>query len=243
MKALRWRGMPLILMYHAVAREAHDPNQLCVSPERFAAQMTWLARHGLRGVSVASLLRAVQRGGAGGLVGITFDDGYRSVLRGALPVLRRHGFGATAFVLSDPPAPESTWDEGTAWPLLAADEIRELAAGGVEIGSHGATHTRLTGLPPSRLAAEVADSRAVLGEIAGGEVQGFAYPWGAMDAAARAAVAAAGYAYACAVSTPYRGLSPLALPRAYVGDGDGGLELALKRRLHKVNSIWKGRFA
>lgn len=241
MNGLSWRRVPLILMYHAVAEEAVDPNHLCVSPERFAAQMSWLDRQGLRGVGVGALLAARRAGRGERLVGITFDDGYRSVLSAALPVLARHGFGATAFVLSDPEAPANTWDQGTPWPLLDADEVRQLAAAGIEIGSHGATHTRLPGLPAARLRAELVDSRAALCRLTGREVRGFAYPWGANDAAVRAAVAAAGYAYACAVSTPYRALSPLAVPRAYVGEADGGLELALKRRLHKLNSLWKGR--
>ena len=241
MNPLSWREMPLIFMYHSVAREEEDPNKLCVSPERFSTQMAWLERHGLRGVSVTNLLAALRGGKAGRLVGITFDDGYRSVLDAALPVLRKHGFGATAFVLSDPVAPESTWDEGTSWPLLTEEEIHELADGGVEIGSHGATHTRLPGLSAGQLHAEVVESRSALSELTKREVCGFAYPFGAMDDATRSAVATAGYAYACAVSTPYGGLSMMALPRAYVGEDDGALELSLKRRLHKFNSIWKGR--
>ena len=40
--------VPLILMYHRVAEVAENP--LCVTPRRFAEQMIWLKRHGLRGV-------------------------------------------------------------------------------------------------------------------------------------------------------------------------------------------------
>ena len=31
--------VPMILMYHGVAEVAEDPNQLCVTPSRFAEQM------------------------------------------------------------------------------------------------------------------------------------------------------------------------------------------------------------
>ena len=241
MSRLRWREAPLILMYQAVAKVSKDPNHLCVTPGRFADHMAWLDRRGLRGVGVGALLGAVRRGQAGRLVGITFDDGYRSVLTDALPVLHRHGFSATAFVLSAPAVRTNTWDEGTPWPLLSEAEVRELAAAGLEIGSHGATHVRLPGLSFDRLEAELAGSRASLTEMAGVEVRGFAYPFGAMDQAVRSATSAAGYAYGCAVSTPLRALSPMALPRAYVGEADGGIELTLKRWLHKANSVWKGR--
>jgi peptidoglycan/xylan/chitin deacetylase (PgdA/CDA1 family) len=93
---LKLRETPMILMYHGIADVDEDPNQLCVSPARFAEQMAWLARRGLRGVGIAALVDAMRAGRQRGLVGLTFDDGYTSVLETALPVLRRHGFGATA---------------------------------------------------------------------------------------------------------------------------------------------------
>ena len=72
--------MPMILMYHGVADVTEDPNQLCVTPGRFAEQMATLHRLGLRGVSVGTLVAAMRCGRQRGLVGITFDDGYLSVL-------------------------------------------------------------------------------------------------------------------------------------------------------------------
>lgn len=240
-EAIGWRQVPMICMYHAVAEEADDPNGLCVTPARFAEQMAWMAGRGLRGVGVGTLLAALRAGKAAGLVGITFDDGYRSVLTAALPVLQGHRFGATAFVLSDPVGETNSWDPGPQWPLLTPGEIGELARGGVEIGSHGARHVRLPGLGPAGLAGELKGSRATLASLAGADVTGFAYPWGDMDPLTRRAVAAAGYGYACAVATPRRALGMMALPRIYVGEQDGAARLALKRRLYRLNSIVKGK--
>ena len=86
---LKLRDTPMIFMYHGVADVDEDPNQLCVSPARFAEQMAWLARRGLRGVGIAELVDAMRAGRQRGLVGLTFDDGYTNVLETALPVLRR----------------------------------------------------------------------------------------------------------------------------------------------------------
>jgi len=180
---LALREVPMILMYHAVAAAAVDPNLLCVPPERFAEQMAWLHRHGLRGVSVGTLIEATRAGRARGLVGITFDDGYASVLDAALPVLSRHGFGATVFVISDRLGGRNDWDEGTDWPLLSAAGVRELASAGIEIGSHSASHVQLAGLEPVELARQVGQSRTDLAALTGREVAGFAYPYGVMDAA------------------------------------------------------------
>jgi peptidoglycan/xylan/chitin deacetylase (PgdA/CDA1 family) len=238
---LRLRDTPMILMYHGIADVAADPNQLCVSPQRFTEQMAWLERSGLRGVSVATLVDAMSAGQADGMVAITFDDGYTSVLDTALPELASRGFGATAFIISGLLGRTNEWDEGPVWPLLDAAGIAELAAAGVEIGSHSATHPHLAGLGAGRQGAEVTASREQLEDLLSAPVRGFAYPYGSMDEAARYAVGAAGYEYACAVETPLAQLGPLALPRMYVGQRDSAARMTVKRRLHKGYVAMKGR--
>ena len=237
------RHMPMILMYHGVAEVAEDPNKLCVTPRRFAEQMRWLERQGLRGVGVGTLIDAMRDGRQRGLVGITFDDGYVNVLEAALPELQRHGFGATAYIISGRLGGTNEWDEGPSWPLMSADEVGKLAAAGIEIGSHSGTHIRLAGATAGQLAAEVGASRTALAELVGAEIRGFCYPCGSMDAAARRAVADAGYDYACAVETPLADIGLLALPRIYVGQQDGAARMAVKRRLYRSYIAHRGRRA
>ena len=143
--------VPMILMYHGVAEVAEDPNQLSVTPGRFAEQMASLQRLGLRGVGIGTLVDAMRAGRQRGLVGITFDDGYVSVLEAAVPELSRRGFTASVFIISGRLGGTNEWDEGPAWPLLSGSQVGELAAAGIEIGSHSATHVRLAGLPPGSL--------------------------------------------------------------------------------------------
>jgi peptidoglycan/xylan/chitin deacetylase (PgdA/CDA1 family) len=238
---LRLRDVPMIFMYHGVADVDEDPNQLCVSPARFAEQMDWLARHGLRGVGIATLVDAMRAGRQRGLVGLTFDDGYVNVLETALPELKRHGFSATAYIISDRLGGTNEWDEGPVWPLLTADGVRELAAAGIEIGSHAATHPRLAGIGPERLSAEVADSRISLATLLGTEIRGFAYPYGSMDAAARGAVREAGYDYACAVEASLPQIGLMALPRIYVGQQDDAMRMAAKRLSYRGRIALRSR--
>jgi peptidoglycan/xylan/chitin deacetylase (PgdA/CDA1 family) len=234
------RDIPFILMYHAVDNVSNDPNMLSVSPKRFAAQLAWLERLGLRGVSISTLLAAMRAGRASGLVGITFDDGYVSVLENAVPELARRKFSATVFVISDRLSGSNEWDEGTPWPLLSAAQIGELAAAGIEIGSHSASHARLAGTDAGVLRDEVSGSRERLSRITDAEIRGFAYPYGSMDAAARSAVRAAGYEYACAVSAPRSALGLMALPRIYVGERDGAARMTAKRLLFRRHIVLKG---
>jgi peptidoglycan/xylan/chitin deacetylase (PgdA/CDA1 family) len=234
------REVPLVLMYHGIAQVAEDPNKLCVTPRRFAEQMAWLARSGLQGVGMGTLLDAMRAGRHARMVGITFDDGYVNVAEAALPVLQSHGFGATAFIISGLLGRTNEWDEGPAWPLMSADQVRALSAAGIEIGSHSATHVRMAGLDQASLSAEATQSRSALAGVTGAEIGGFAYPYGSMDDAAIAAVGAAGYSYACAVTAPRASIGPMALPRMFVGERDGPARMLAKRLLFRSHVTMRG---
>jgi peptidoglycan/xylan/chitin deacetylase (PgdA/CDA1 family) len=126
------------------------------------------------------------------------------------------------------------WDEGPVWPLLSAGQVGELAAAGMEIGSHGMTHLRLTNVGADQLKAEVSGSRAILGDLAGSSIRGFAYPYGSMDKAARLAVYDAGYEYACAVLPSVSEFGLMALPRIFAAQCDGPARMAAKRLLFRL---------
>lgn len=193
-----WRprrpGVP-ILMYHQIAphRPGSRLNAWRVPPEVFARQLDLLARRGLTGVALRDLLETPPRPGDRRVV-LTFDDGYDGVRTAALPLLRSRGFSATVFVVSGKLGGTNDWDgESPGDALLDAGGVRELAAAGLEIGSHGATHRPLTELPDGELPAEIRGSREQLERIAGAPVVSFCYPYGAADDRAAAAVREAGF--------------------------------------------------
>jgi putative peptidoglycan lipid II flippase len=235
------RAPPPVLMYHSIARVDWDRNRVCVSPERFAQQLDWLDRRGLRGVSIRELSQAGERGAASGLVGLTFDDGYRDFLTSALPILERYGFTATLFAVAGLLGGENEWDEGLPLPLMDEDELREVRARGIEIGSHGLSHVRLAGLDHATLTREIQDSRELLSGLLGEAVGGFCYPYGSLDDAAVRAVQEAGYAYACGVKVPSAAVSRFSLPRMHVGERDGSLRLSVKRHLYRPYAQTVGR--
>jgi putative peptidoglycan lipid II flippase len=231
-----------VLMYHSIARIDRDLNRVCVSPERFAQQLDWLHRNGLRGVSIRELYQAKERGAASRLVGLTFDDGYRDFLTSALPILERYGFTATLFIVAGLLGGENDWDkEGPRLPLLDKDELREVMARGIEIGSHGLSHVRLAGLDHATLTREVQDSRELLSVLLGEAVDGFCYPYGSLDGPAVRAVQEAGYAYGCGVKVPAAAVSRFSLPRTHVGERDGFLRLTVKRHLYRPYAQTIGR--
>jgi peptidoglycan/xylan/chitin deacetylase (PgdA/CDA1 family) len=228
-------GWPRILMYHAVADLANDPNLLCTSPERFKAQMLYLKRRNLRGVSMQHLRRAMKAGDARRLVGLTFDDGYEDFLHTAVPILESCGFTATVFAVVDMLGEENDWKHSylpsPRMKLLGLEGLREASQRGMEVGSHGMTHANLLDADPQLLSREVRSSRRLLGEMLGEEIEGFCYPYGSYDGAAVRAAREAGYAYACGWKT-YIERSNYDLPRIPVSERDGLLRLATKLRIY-----------
>lgn len=225
---------PRILMYHAVCPLPDNPNKILTSPELFCAQMRHLKERNLRGVSMRELYRAVTVGNAKGLVGLTFDDGYENFLQNALPVLERFGFSATVFAVAGMLGRENDWafryDPRPRMKLLDVEGLREVSERGMEIGSHSMTHSKLPGLEPELLEKEVSGSRRILSEALGETVDGFCYPYGAIDSASVQAVRRARYTYACAVITRVE-RNAYDLPRITVSE-DGIPKFAAKLRIY-----------
>jgi peptidoglycan/xylan/chitin deacetylase (PgdA/CDA1 family) len=128
---------------------------------------------------------------------LTFDDGYATLAERAYPVLADLGFTAVTFVVTDHVGGTNTWDARYTWRRLRHldwDTIARWRARGLEFGSHGATHRRLTWLDDAAARAELERSRATLEARLGAESgQAVAYPFGATDARVRRLAAAAGY--------------------------------------------------
>jgi peptidoglycan/xylan/chitin deacetylase (PgdA/CDA1 family) len=228
--------------------------------------MRYLKLRGLRGVSMRELRQAVSEGSAKGLVGLTFDDGYEDFLKSALPVLEEFGFSATLFVLGSMPT-ENNWkhyyEPKAQIKLLGPEGIREVAARGMEVGSHGMSHIRLGGLEPdfagaargkevsshgtnhigigglepALLEEEVNSSRHVLSEMLGEAVEGFCYPYGSVDAAAITAVRRAQYAYACSITKRIE-RNAYDLPRIPIAERDN-----LPRFAAKIEAFFRYRAA
>src|SRR5262249_50353737 len=160
---------------------------LAVTPERLHEQIAFLVRHGYAGTTFSDIVAGDAPAKA---VAITFDDGYRSVLEHARPVLDEFGFPGTIFVPTSliglfRPMSWPGIDKWVGGPYedelrpLTWDELRTLRDGGWEVGSHTRTHPKLPTLDDAELHAELADSKEVCRRELGAECRSLAYPYGA----------------------------------------------------------------
>ena len=227
-----------MLMYHSISPVVQDdPHSLRVRPQTFESHLAHLRRRGLRGVSMIEWLAAARRGEASRLVALTFDDGYRDFVDYAMPIMARHGMSGTVYVVAGKIDGTSDWVVGGPdAPLMTAADIRAAAAVGHEVASHTTTHARLDGLSSPQLGSKVAESRAILEEVVGGPVPGFAYPYGAFDEAAVSAVREAGYDYAAATDDHTR-RDGFSIARIFISDRDNPLRLEAKLVRHRIRGL------
>ena len=157
--------------------------------------MTALARAGWRTLTLSEFATAPHDARRTFL--LTFDDGYGSLADHAYPLLADLGFTATTFLITDYVGKTNEWDVRYTWnrlPHLSWKEVERWHARGLSFASHGATHRRLTWLPDSTVATELASSRATLTTRLGPDAaRAIAYPFGAVDDRVIALTRAAGY--------------------------------------------------
>jgi peptidoglycan/xylan/chitin deacetylase (PgdA/CDA1 family) len=190
-----------VLMYHRVGDSRNDwEARYAITPDNFAAHMRTLAAKGYQAVGIEALAAWLEGGPAlpDKAVLITFDDGFRGVREHALPVLERLGWPFTVFLVSDLIGEQDFWTRasnpsGVTYPLLNADEIRDMQQRGVSFHSHTRSHPSLPSLDDEQLAEQLAGSRRALAPLLGHDVPYIAYPFGHLDERVEAATRAAGY--------------------------------------------------
>ena len=195
-------------MYHRVVPKLAqpDPTGNCISADAFESQLRWLANRGYTCLPLSAIAGAPDldehldslptRAFA-----ITFDDGYTDTYDCAWPILRRYGFTATVFLVTDWIGGFNEFDRSLGLdpvPLLAEAQVREMHAAGIDFGSHTCSHPDdLTLLTEPALSHELVDSKRALESLLDAPCYDFCYPHGKQNASVEAAVEKAGYLLAC----------------------------------------------
>lgn len=231
-----------VIVYHGIGESSSaTDSDLFVTREAFEQQMAFLARHRevvpLESVVPGATVRTRRRA-----VALSFDDGFRSVLTVAAPVLERHGFPATAFVTTRWIDGESAGrDETSGHDLLDEDDVRELRSRGFEIASHGHTHTDLSTLSEAVVEADLRTSRDRIEQITGSAPRYLAWPYGAVSTPALAAAERTGFAAAFTMNAPSAGVYALSRVPVYRPDGLALIALKTSGRYVAVRRSRVGR--
>lgn len=251
---LYWRGVrraggipsadrALVLCYHAIADLRGDPilSQYGIEPHAFAAQLDSLISRGFTFISPNefALLAMGKAQVPNRAALVTFDDCYEELTEVARNILQPRDIEAIAFAVSGMGSGTNEWDQrigARELRLLDGDGLQELARRGVEVGCHSNTHRPMTSVPPGELTAETKSASKLLAAMGVAPPRFFAYPHGANDAPARAAVKDAGFIAAFGLDPTFASpqTDKFAVPRIEILARDTGWRFWVKTRCPRL---------
>ena len=115
---------------------------------------------------------------------ITFDDAFENLLPNVIPIINELEIPISIYAVTRCMGAPPSWLQGTGHKdetelLMSKTQIKELSLNPlVEIGSHTHSHFRLTSLSKNDIEIEVCESKNILEDIIGTEVDSLAFPHG-----------------------------------------------------------------
>jgi peptidoglycan/xylan/chitin deacetylase (PgdA/CDA1 family) len=159
-----------IILYHRIDISPIN-SQYYVPPQKFEEEMKLLHDWGYTTITTELLIKAITEGAdlpPRPLI-ITFDDGHLNNYTTAFPIMQKYGFTGILYLVANYLGADQ---------YMNAEQIKEMAAAGWEVGSHSISHLDLTTLDPERQRHEIVDSREILEAKLGIPVLTFSYPFG-----------------------------------------------------------------
>ncbi|MCA8900538.1 MAG: polysaccharide deacetylase family protein [Hyphomonas sp.] len=166
----RQRYIGRILCYHSVGQRDWGVND--ISPARFRKHIETALNAGFRFVPASEIVRT---GGGEKDLAITFDDGLRTVLTTAAPILSEYDVPWTFFPVSEWSECGHEFDEDV---VLKWRDVEALMKAGAELGSHSATHPDFSTINPQQVVDELGGSRETFLKRIGVAPDSFAIPFG-----------------------------------------------------------------
>lgn len=169
-----------VLCYHNLAPQSKG--RMILAAKVFEEQMRYLKNQGYRVINLKEFVEFVslKRQLPQRSVLLTFDDGYRSFLQYAVPVLKELGFTATLFIYTD--------YVGAGSNAFTWADLKKLQQDGFDVQAHSKSHgdmvrgaSELAKEYEKRLEAELAQPRALFQKNLGFAPEILAYPYGRQD--------------------------------------------------------------
>jgi biofilm PGA synthesis lipoprotein PgaB len=192
--AARAADHAVVLVYHHVSDRT--PASTSVTPEVFEKHLDYLAANDFAVLGLSELVQSLAEGRPlpPRAVALTFDDGYASVYREALPRLERRAWPFAVFV-----APHAIDRASSLY--MSWEELRDLERRGGSVGNHSTEHGHLIRHAPGesesawrrRVRDDILQAQARLEAELDHPLKMLAYPYGEFDAPLEALVKELGF--------------------------------------------------
>jgi len=217
-----------ILTYHYFCSDSsvlrNNSSLLFVSQGNFEKQMRYIKVHGYQVIPLDTLVDGLKSGKSfpHNTLVITIDDGVKSIYTYAYPVLRKYGFPATVFLISD--------FIGTRQGFLDWDEVKEMSKHNISFGGHTRHHVPLAYIEKKDILwDEISGCKQIIESHLGLRIDYFAYPFGSFTEEVTTLIKDAGYKAACATNRGRDRLNrtyPYELNRISIRDADPDFSFA-----------------
>lgn len=226
------KGVP-ILMYHSIG---YNKIFFTVKPEEFERQMDWLNKKGYKVISLSELADKIGRREEfpAKTIVITFDDSFEDIYFNAFPILKKYGFSATVFTVTDFIGKEQRNEStGIMFKTLNRGQIKEMHNSGlIDFEPHTCSHRELPGISLQDARSDIFNSRKIIEDTLGKKCFSFAYPRGKYNRAIVDLLKGLGFKVAVTVNPgrARRGGNLLELPRQSIDSATGKLQFMCKVR-------------
>jgi len=192
-----------VLLYHRIVNSKKETgrHKIYVFKDKFEAQLKFLKENGYETLTFHDLIQGNSKDLNKKIV-LTFDDGYEDNYTILFPLLKKYGFKAVIFLVTQ--KKDNSWgiQEGEPiFQMMNEKQIREMSDYGIEFGGHTQNHPDLTKISTLEANKEIEDCKKDVEAITGKPTVSFAYPFGALNENVKSTVRDSGYNFGIATTS------------------------------------------
>lgn len=161
----------VVIYYHDIVEAGQGYSYQRVEVDKFEMQMRYLNEHGYATLLFEDLEKELPEKA----VLVTFDDGFASVYRNAVPIMRKYGIKGNVFV-------PTKYVEEKEEHFMSWENLRELCNNKeFSVAGHTHKHVDIRSLDEETMKEEIELSNSLIFQNLGIETKGFCMPYGKYD--------------------------------------------------------------